>query len=610
MNIINKYILYACVSASALSLASCDKDLNNEKKDVLTDATQWTSEANADIAINDVYDQLPDFYGSPETLDHFTDDNDPDHYYSSWKFKGGVIDPNSTTYNTCFCTPSVGVASISGYNWPQLYKAIRKANNTMQQITLNKKNFSEAWYNKRMDELRFNRAFHYSILLQNWGGVPLVLTAQTREDSAALFLTRSTFAETLDFITKTLDTVLNNKYLAVKYNKGNADAGRATLGAALMLKAYMQLVAASPLHNSATYPAGSDPNKVVTFGNTDNARWATAAASFKKFMDDWGGPGKTYDLSSNDSTIWYENNEYNSEVIFDWQYVANVKGSSLEYYGGVVYPLGAYATWGNYNPTQELVDEFFMANGKPITDPTSGYNPQKPYVNREPRFYKWIVYDGAPYKMDWMSATDTVKTRVGQGLGTASNEIDRGLNDPSNTGYFFKKKLNPATRPAQGASGANYIYFRYTEVLLGYAEAQNEAVGPDQSVYDAINKIRTRAGIPGLAAGLSQSQMRDAIRQERRVELVFENKRLFDIKRWKIGEQVLTTDLHAMRVEKINGVLTYTPVGLSDQTPYSDGKPWSTTIHPHSFVAKEYMQPIPVPTINQNPQGLFQNPGY
>ena len=78
-----------------------------------------------------------------------------------------------------------------------------------------------------------------------------------------------------------MDTILTNKYLAVKYNKGNADAGRATLGAALMLKAYMQLVAASPLHNSATYPAGADPNKLVTFGNADPARWAAAAASFK-----------------------------------------------------------------------------------------------------------------------------------------------------------------------------------------------------------------------------------------------------------------------------------------------------------------------------------------
>ena len=605
MNSVKKYILYACVLASSLSLTSCDKDLNNEKKDVLTDATQWASEANADIAINDVYDQLPNIYDRPENFDHFTDDNDPDHYYSSWKWKGGVVDPASTTTGLTFAAPSVGIADIDRYNWTGLYQAIRKCNNTMLQITLNKKNFSDAWYNKRMDELRFHRAFHYSSLLQNWGGVPLVLTAQTREDSATLFLKRSTFAETLDFITKSLDTILANKYLVVKYNKGNADAGRATLGAALMLKAYMQQVAASPLHNSATYPGGPDPNKLVTFGNADPTRWATAAASFKKFMDDWGGTGKPYDLVADDSTIWYENNEYNPEVIFDRQYVANTKGSSLEYYGGVVYVLSAYQTWGNYNPTQELVDQFFMANGKPITDPASGYNPQNPYAGRERRFYKWIVYDGAPYKMDWMTGIDTVYTRIDK-VRKSLNEIDFGLNDWSNTGYYFKKKLNPATRPAQGQSGANYIYFRYTEVLLGYAEAQNEVAGPDASVYSAINAIRTRASLPPLEVGLSQSQMRTAIRQERRVELCFENKRFFDIKRWKIGEQVMTVDLHGMKIENTvpgnnSGIWRYTVTGLSDAP--------STTVHPHSFVAKVYMQPIPVPFLNQNPN-LVQTPGY
>ena len=100
--------------------------------------------------------------------------------------------------------------------------------------------------------------------------------------------------------------------------------------------------------------------------------------------------------------------------------------------------------------------------------------------------------------------------------------------------------------------------------------------------------------------------MRDAIRQERRVELCFENKRFFDIKRWKIGEQVMTVDLHGMKIENTvpgnnSGVWKYTPIGLSDVP--------STTVHPHSFVAKGYMQPIPVPVLNQNPK-LVQTPGY
>lgn len=596
MRSVKTHILYSCIITGLLGLSACDKDLDNVQKSSLDDNSQWATEGNADIFLNDVYDQLPDMYSQPENLDNFTDDNDAGFYYNSWKYKDGNLDPASTNYGL-FGGGATGVQTISRYSWPALYTSIRKCNTFISQVNAHKDNYSTDWYNKRIDEARFHRAFHYSILFLNWGGVPIILEPQSRADTLNLFVPRSTYAETLDFITKTLDTILNNKYLAVKYNKGNPDAGRATLGAALMLKAYLQLVAASPTFNSSTYIGGSDPNHIAGFGNEDVSRWATAAASFKKFIDDWGD-GKQYGLFPEDSTLWYEDNEYNTEVIWDRQHVPNVKGSNYEQYGGPVYVLGSYYTWGNYNPTQELVDQFFMANGKPITDPTSGYNPQKPYENRERRFYKWIVYDGAPYKMDWMSATDTIYTRIDK-VRPSLNEIDFASTDVSNTGYYFKKKLNPKYRPAQGLSGANYIYFRYTEVLLGYAEAQNEAEGPDPSVYDAINAVRARVDLPPLPAGLTQAQMREAIRQERRVELCFENKRFHDIIRWKIAHEVLTVDLHGMKIENTSpsnnsGTWVYTPVGLN---------------HPHAFKVRQYLHPIPQSGLAQNPK-LVQTPGY
>lgn len=597
MKSVRKYIVYGSILTASVGLFSCDKDLENENKVVLTDATQWASETNADIFLNDVYDQLPQMYNDPENLDNFTDDNDAGFYYNSWKYKDGILDPAASNYNL-WAGAGVGVGTINRYNWPALYTAIRKANTFIKQITENKSNYSEAWYNKRLDEARFHRAFYYSILFKIWGGVPLIFEPQTRDNMEALLIPRATFEQTLDFLTKTLDTIVNNGYLAVKYNKGQADAGRATLGAAQMLKADLQLYAASPSFNTANPPSGADPNKLISFGNYDQSRWAAAAASFKKFMDTWAGPGKPYNLFPEDSTLWYEDNEYNSEVIFDRQQVANIRGSNFEQYGGPVYVLGTYYTWGNYNPTQELVDEFFMANGKPISDPTSGYNPQNPYANRERRFYKWIVYDGAPYKMDWMPTTDTIYTRIDK-VKPSLNEIDFASTDNTNTGYFFKKKLNPRYRPASGLSGANYIYYRYTEVLLGYAEAQNEAVGPDQSVYDAINAVRARVDLPPLPAGLSQAEMRKWIRQERRVELCFENKRFHDIIRWGIAHEVLTKDLHGMKIENSkpndnSGVWVYTPVGLN---------------HPHRFTNKQYMHPIPQTAMASNP-ALLQNPGY
>jgi len=574
---------------------SCTKVLDNTDKTRLTEETQWSSEGNADIFLNYIYNNLPDMYNSPENLDNFTDDNDAGFYYGSWTFKQGIIDPASTYY--VIWGGNAGPADISRFNWSDAYATIRRCNTFIQAIGTNKENFSEDWYNKRLDEARFLRSFYYSILWQHLGGVPIITEPQTRNgDTAALYKPRSTYEETVNFITSSLDTVVKDGYLQVKYKQGDADAGRATLGAALMLKGWVELNAASPAYNATTPAAGADPNKVAGYNNYNADRWKTAAATFKQFIDQYGS---SYALFSDLSSLWYEANEYNSEVIWDRQYVAQTMGSTFEQYGGPVWINGAYYTWGNYDPTQELVDQFYMANGKAITDPTSGYDPQNPYVGREKRFYDWIVYDGAPYKMNWMTKEDTIYTRIDL-VHPSKNQIDFGNDDVGNTGYYFKKKLNPLVRPGGGpASGANFIYFRYAEVLLGYAEAQNEASGPDNTVYDAVNQIRRRAGLPDLATGLSQDQMREAIHHERRVELCFEDKRFYDIIRWKIADSVMNVDKHAMKITNTSptdnkGVWKYEVVPLN---------------HPHTFQQKMYLNPIPQPVLAQNPQ-LVQNPGY
>lgn len=150
-------------------------------------------------------------------------------------------------------------------------------------------------------------------------------------------------------------------------------------------------------------------------------------------------------------------------------------------------------------------------------------------------------------------------------------------------------------------SGQNWYYYRYADVLLNYAEAQNEAVGPDASVYEAIDKLRTRAGIPTLTSvypGLSQAEMREAIRKERRIELAFENKRWWDLIRWKTAEIYLNQNLHGMLVRSESGVLTYTRIeALHGERSFD--------------ASKNYLRPIPQSALDQNPklQGN-QNPGY
>ena len=604
MKIKLKYIAAVLVTSSALILfQGCKKDfLDNELKSNLTETTQWAGETNANLVVSDIYSNLPNYHNRAENLDNFTDDNDGGTYYGSWNFKQGNIDASSTNYDIWGSTS--GPADIDKHNW-DTYRTIRKCNNFLEGVNKYKANFSDAWYNKRVDEVRFLRAYYYSILFRHLGGVPIITETQNRsQDSTKLYMARNTYEETYNFITSELAAVVANGNLAVKYNAGDADAGRATLGAALALKGWMELYAASPAFNASVPASGTDPNKVAGFGNYNVSRWATAAATFKSFIDKYG-KGAPYKLFANTGSLWYEGNKYNSEVIFDRQSVANTVsggqnlGSSFEQYGGPVWVLGAYYTWGNYNPTQELVDQFRMANGKTITDPTSGYDPQNPYVNREKRFYDWIVYDGAPYKMDWMPTADVIYTRIDK-VNPSKNEIDFGTGDVGNTGYYFKKRLNPLVRPGGGnASAQNYIYLRYAEVLLGYAEAQNEAIGPDASVYEAINEVRSRSSLPALQPALDQMAMREAIRNERRVELCFEGKRFYDIIRWKIAEDVMNKDLHAMKITNTvpatnSGVWKYEVIGLN---------------HPHVFTPKMYLNPIPQPVRAQNPK-LVQNPGY
>ncbi|MGB8491290.1 MAG: RagB/SusD family nutrient uptake outer membrane protein, partial [Bacteroidales bacterium] len=396
-------------------------------------------------------------------------------------------------------------------------------------------------------------------------------------------------------------SIVDNEYLAVKYNNGNPDAGRATIGAALMLKGWLQLFAASPAYNSTDPAVPRTPDNLQAFADYKLSRWADAAATNKQFIDTYGPNGTgDYGLFSPMSTFWNESNEYNKEVVWDRQQVGTTMAQTFDTFGGPVWIQGTYYTWGNYCPTQELVDDYQMANGLNITDPLSGYNPQNPYVGREKRFYDFIVYDGAPYKQDWMATADTIYTRVDK-VHPSKNQIDFGGDDVGNTSYYFKKRLDNAHPRGGNLDGRNYVYYRYAEILLNYAEAQNEAVGPDASVFEAMNAVRQRPGtdLPALAADMTQDEMRTAIKRERRIELVYEGHRLYDLWRWKDAMVEQNKDLHGMLIENTHpddnsGVWTYTPISLN---------------HPHVFTQKMYFCPIPQSAIDRNPN-LKQNFGY
>ena len=210
---------------------------------------------------------------------------------------------------------------------------------------------------------------------------------------------------------------------------------------------------------------------------------------------------------------------------------------------------------GKVNPTQNLVDAFPMANGYPITDSRSNYDASDPYANRDPRLADDVIYNGVQFK--------SVEIITGQyasatpGIANLDN-IDNPSGQATRTGYYLKKLLREDAGPTAASTTATsmpHIFprIRYTELFLAYAEAANDAWGPKTdgaglglSAYDVIKMIRKRGGIGKDANGDyqgdpyldecagDQTKMRDLIRNERRIELCFENKRFWDLRRWKM----------------------------------------------------------------------------
>ena len=247
-----------------------------------------------------------------------------------------------------------------------------------------------------------------------------------------------------------------------------------------------------------------------------------------------------------------------------------------------------------YTPMQQMVDSYETLDGKPITDPTSNYNPQNPYVNRDPRLDIDIFHQGSTLNQG------VIDFRNPDGLDFNQNQTV--------TGYLLGKFVDPSVYDATGVtigSGQGnqpWIYIRYAEILLNYAEAINEAQGPSLA-YAPINLIRERAGMPDLPTGLSQTQMRLRIQNERKVELAFEEHRFWDVRRWKIAGTVNNFTAMGVSVTQNGSVLQYSYV-VPNTGGNLDYDPVRVFKDPTN-----YFFPIPKSEIAADPQ-LTQNPGY
>lgn len=401
--------------------------------------------------------------------------------------------------------------------WTRAYAGIRVTNQMLAMV--DKVPWTAAQSSIRIKgEMLFIRAFLYFELIKRFGGVPIMDKVYGLNDD--IDFPRNTYTECVNFIIKDLKEA--DQLLPATYD--NSNNGRATLGASKTLRSRVLLYAASFLNNESN----------------DLEKWKAAAAAAKEVID-----LNQYSLQPTYSDILNvaSSPEY---IMIKVRGPRAIDGFLLDF---AMSP-GSGGAQGQLNPTQNHVDLYEMkTTGKAISDPTSGYNPQTPYANRDPRLAANVLYNDATWqgrKIEmWSGGKDYLSGNV---TYTATR--------------YYCRKLWPEVyiRNVSGTALLNFVYFRYAEVLLNYAEAQNEAAGPDASVYSAINQIRARTSVamPALPAGLTQSQMRDRIRNERAVELAFEDFRWYDIMRWKAGPQLVAQPMYGMNVIKnTNGTFTY-----------------------------------------------------
>ena len=556
--------------ASGAVFTSCEKDyLDVTPTDRVSDAAILTDSTLFEAYVTNRYmgarlankegdSNQPGFgrgfeYGMWSSLtDESIYNNDDD----TWLIQQGALSPENL--------------GIAGTFWGRSYRSIREINFALEHIQ--EVGMSESRTNRLIAELRFIRAFRYQDLIRNYGEVVLMgdRVAQLGEDFSdpALF-DRRPITESMAYVVSELDAAA--AVLPVSNFNGYGE-GRATKGAALALKARLLLYAASPLYNN---------------GSNDTQKWAQAAAAAKAVMD-----MGVYSLYQNGYAETFTTTGSNSEYIFARFYNLSARHYALE----IAHGPNGYGGWGGNVPLQNLVDDYEMADGTAFSwdNPTQAANP---YANRDPRFYATVLYNGAPYRDRDVQTFRSYNTQQMPG-GLDSPQGPDNWNS-SKTGYYLRKFMRedlPIINPWDVAGVQNWIYFRYGEILLNYAEAQNEAAGPDGTVYDAINALRSRAGMPALPAGLSQSQMRERIRHERRIELAFEEHRFYDVRRWMIADDVENQPAQGMNILKnADGSLTYTVI---------------TALAGKSFQEQHYWLPIPRAEIQASNNQLDQNPNY
>lgn len=466
---------------------------------------------------------------------------------SYWRILEGHATPTFTTLLNIW-TPD------GSYNFSQ-WRPIKQANEFLAQTAESK--LEKSILDRLKGEIKTIRAYAYFRLASFYGGVPLITKPFSLNDDWKA--PRNSYDEVMNFVFSELEEAI--PLLPLTYDQANR--GRITKGAAMAIKARALLFYASPLNNPTN----------------DKARWQEASEAAKAVID----LGQ-YSLYPDYKELFMEAGAWNDEVI--WARPTNSEIDREARLEQLFYPNG-WEGFGQVHPIQNLVDDYEMKNGLKIDQEGSGYDPQNPYVDRDPRFYYTILYNGAPFK------ERTIETFLPDGQDSPGGLVSSW--NATETGYYPGKFI---TEEVSGigweTSNPPWIWFRYGEVLLNYAEAQYQ-LGNEDVCREYIDKIRSRPSVDMPPVTESGPALWERLVNERRIELVFEEHRFFDVRRWKIAEDVFSEDRTRMYIWKDpdSGKLSY-DVRL---------------LHEAYFPPHMYWAPIPQSEIDKN--GLLeQNPGY
>jgi len=539
-----KYIKNILLLIVILSITACNNILDKSPLDEMGDDVFWEDPVLISYYINDLYTELP--------LDQFVlsesrSDNSVHSQRDSWR-----------SSNLMFNYDGLSAGAPNENTWNSSYTKIRKCNRFFERIEYSP--VEETQINTYKGEVYFLRAFFYFELVKRYGGVILLDKVLSVDDNWEI--PRSTDKACYDFILSDLEqacALLPDKWTG-------SDKGRATKGAAWALK-----------------------SRVTLYDKRYDETIKSAAEVYKLGYELI--PGETPEQYR---SIWWSTNKDNNELIFDKQYKSPDVYNNMLVYNMVTYVNNPYGDrgWGGVGPTQNLVDEYELAdgspapkfNGKPDTE-IYDVNETGIYKNREPRFYASIVAHGTEI---WLNG-DKGPVAVDRYLGDTP---DKG--DGSMTGYNIWKWIDydNYNYPYAGANGkdhsTNWIYLRLAEIILNDAEARLET-NDITGALTAVNKIRQRVGLPDLAE-TDQSKLRELIRKERRVELAFEDHRFWDVRRWKIGPETQNGNIYGVRFKSE----TEFYVSRTDTRIWGD---------------RQYLHPIPYSEIERI-SVLEQNPGY